>query len=127
MQAKRPCREPERVAFEAYVAEGLHLVRQAGEDCVRRRGVTGVPRGPRPATTANPAGLTGRQAEVLGLLAAGLSNADIAARLTLSPKTVEHHISAVLDKLGVTSRGQAVAVAHERRLLPNIGSFPQET
>jgi DNA-binding CsgD family transcriptional regulator len=83
----------------------------------RRRGVTGVPRGPRPSTAANAAGLTARQAEVLRLLAAGLSTTDIATRLTLSPKTVEHHVSAVLDKLGAASRGRAVAVARDRGLL----------
>ena len=76
---------------------------------LRRHGMTGVPRGPRPATVANDAGLTARQAQVLDLLADGLSNADIAARLTLSVKTVEHHVSAVLTKLGVTTRGQAAA------------------
>jgi DNA-binding NarL/FixJ family response regulator len=52
--------------------------------------------------------------EILRLLADGLSNADIADRLTLSQRTVEHHISAVLGKLDATSRGQAVAAA--RRL-----------
>ncbi|GIE74530.1 LuxR family transcriptional regulator [Actinoplanes philippinensis] len=81
---------------------------------LRRQGVTGVPRGPRPATAADEAGLTARQAQVLALLADGLSNADIAARLTLSVKTVEHHVSAVLAKLGVTSRGQAAAAARRR-------------
>jgi DNA-binding CsgD family transcriptional regulator len=70
-----------------------------------------VPRAPRPATTADPAGLTARQREVLGLLAEGLSDAEIAARLSLSPKTVGHHVSAVLAKLGVPSRGQAAALA----------------
>ena len=83
---------------------------------LRRRGVSGVPRGPRASTTTNAAGLTARQLEVLGLLAKGLTNADIAARLTLSPKTVEHHVSAVLDKLQVTTRGQAIAAAHRLNL-----------
>nr|WP_191910307.1 LuxR family transcriptional regulator [Microbispora cellulosiformans] len=81
---------------------------------LRRRGLTRVPRGPRPATAANPAGLTPRQAEVLALVAEGLSNAEIAARLSLSVKTVDHHVSALLGKLGVATRGQAAAAA--RRL-----------
>ena len=49
--------------------------------------------GPRAPTRANPAGLTGRQLEVLGLLAEGLRNGQIADRLVLSPKTVDHHVS----------------------------------
>ncbi|WP_433214454.1 helix-turn-helix transcriptional regulator [Dactylosporangium sp. CS-047395] len=81
---------------------------------LRRRGVVGVPRGPRPATAANAAGLTGRQVEVLRLLADGRSNAEIAAALTLSEKTVQHHVSAILGKLAATSRTQAAATA--RRL-----------
>src|SRR4029453_8932897 len=70
---------------------------------LRRRGSPRVPRGPTLATAANPAGLTGRQVEVLRLLAEGLSNAEIAARLSLSAKTVEHHVSALLAKLEVGS------------------------
>jgi DNA-binding NarL/FixJ family response regulator len=81
---------------------------------LRRRGTLRVPRGPTRATAANPAGLTGRQVEVLELLAQGLTNAEIAARLSLSVKTVGHHVSALLAKLGVGSRHQAVAAA--RRL-----------
>ena len=79
---------------------------------LRRRGSLRVPRGPTRATAANPAGLTGRQVEVLGLLAEGLTDAEIAARLSLSTKTVGHHVSAVLAKLGVSSRRQAAAAAH---------------
>ena len=55
---------------------------------------------------------------MLALLTRGLSNADIAAELTLSRKTVEHHVSALLDKLGATSRGQATAIAHRLKLVP---------
>jgi DNA-binding CsgD family transcriptional regulator len=65
------------------------------------------PRGPRPATRAHPAGLTLRQAEVLTLLREGLSDADIAERLVLSRRTVEHHVAAILAKLGVGSRREA--------------------
>ena len=73
--------------------------------------MTGIPRGARPAARTHPAGLTGRQADVLGLIATGLSNAEIAGRLFISPKTVEHHVSAIFAKLGVTSRTQAIVRA----------------
>jgi DNA-binding CsgD family transcriptional regulator/tetratricopeptide (TPR) repeat protein len=69
---------------------------------------TQVPRRPRRATAAHPAGLTGREAEVLDLVAAGLTNTAIAARMFISPRTVEHHVSAILAKLGVSSRRDAV-------------------
>jgi len=84
---------------------------------LRKRGFSRVPRGPRRRTAANAAGLTPRQADVLALLAEGLSNAEIADRLTLSAKTVDHHITAVLGKLGVANRSQAVAVAHRLNLV----------
>jgi DNA-binding CsgD family transcriptional regulator len=77
-----------------------------------------VPRGPRPSSRANPSGLTTREAEVLGLLAEGLSYAEVAQRLVLSRKTVSHHVSAVLRKLGEPSRTRAVAAAQRRGLLP---------
>ncbi|MFI5909658.1 LuxR C-terminal-related transcriptional regulator [Dactylosporangium sp. NPDC051541] len=67
-----------------------------------------VPAGPRTATRADPHGLTRREQEVLTLMTEGLTNAAIAGRLVLSVKTVDHHVSAILGKLGVTTRGQAV-------------------
>ena len=76
-----------------------------------------VPRGPRPASRSNPALLTGRELEVLRLLADGLSNGDIAQRLFLSEKTVGHHVSAVLHKLGEPTRSRAVAAALRRGLV----------
>jgi DNA-binding CsgD family transcriptional regulator/tetratricopeptide (TPR) repeat protein len=78
---------------------------------LRARGATGLPRGPRPATGRNPAGLTEREMEVLALVAQGFRNAEIAERLVLSVKTVDHHVSAILRKLGVGTRGQASAEA----------------
>jgi DNA-binding CsgD family transcriptional regulator len=76
---------------------------------LREKGVRGLPRGPRPSTLRNRANLTQRETEILGLVADGLGNAEIAKRLFLSTKTVDHHVSAILRKLGVTTRGQAAA------------------
>lgn len=78
---------------------------------LRERGARGLPRGPRPATQQNPAGLTRREVEVLALVADGLRNAEIAARLVLSERTVAHHVGAILRKLGVHTRAQASAEA----------------
>jgi DNA-binding CsgD family transcriptional regulator/tetratricopeptide (TPR) repeat protein len=74
---------------------------------LRRLGVTRLPRRPRPETRANPSGLTDRQLEVLALLAEGLTNAEIADRLVVSVRTVDHHVAAILAKLGVGSRREA--------------------
>ena len=71
----------------------------------------GIPRGPRAARRGHPFDLTAREQEVLDALSLGLSNGEIAARLFVSPKTVDHHVSAILTKLGVRSRGAAVAKA----------------
>ena len=84
---------------------------------LRERGVRSVPRGPYSAARVEPAtSLTARQLEVLGDWSAeGLRNSDIAARLVVSRRTVDHHVSAVLRKLGVRTRGEAAAVATARR------------
>jgi DNA-binding CsgD family transcriptional regulator/tetratricopeptide (TPR) repeat protein len=101
--------------------DGLGAARAASHvrSRLRKRGFSHLPRGPRRTTAANIAGLTARQAEVLSLIEQGLSNAEIAGRLTLSAKTVDHHVSALLDKLGVSSRGQAAALAHRLQLGPD--------
>lgn len=84
---------------------------------LRERGVAAVPRGPIRATRANVAHLTPRQMEVLELIVAGLANHEIADRLVLSKKTVEHHVSAVYAKLGVDSRAKAIVAARQQSIV----------
>jgi DNA-binding CsgD family transcriptional regulator/tetratricopeptide (TPR) repeat protein len=81
---------------------------------MRTQGVRGVPRGSRMSTRSNPHGLTRREAEILALLSEGLRNSAIAKRLFVSTKTVDHHVSAILSKLGVSSRAEAVAMARNK-------------
>ena len=69
-----------------------------------------------PDGPAAPFGLTGRELEVLRLVAAGLGNREIAAELFISPKTASVHVSNILGKLGVASRGEAAATAHRLHL-----------
>ncbi|NUR09576.1 MAG: helix-turn-helix transcriptional regulator, partial [Nocardioidaceae bacterium] len=76
-----------------------------------------VPRGPRASSRVNEAGLTARELDVLALLVDGLSNAGIAEALVLSPKTVGHHVSSVLAKLGEPSRSRAAAAAVRRGIV----------
>src|SRR5580704_5985202 len=78
---------------------------------LREGGARSVPRGPRPSTKHNPGGLTGREVEVLAMLREEMSNREIAGRLHLSEKTVDHHVAAILAKLGVTNRRQAAKAA----------------
>lgn len=80
---------------------------------LRRKGVKNIPRGMRESTRSNPAQLTNRQIDVLNLLQDGLQNIEIANRLFISPKTVDHHISSILSKLNVTTRGRAVSEARK--------------
>ena len=78
---------------------------------LRPRGARALPRGPRATTRRNPAGLSARELEVLSLLAGGLRNADIGRRLFITEKTAGHHVSAILRKLAVGNRAEAVAAA----------------
>jgi DNA-binding CsgD family transcriptional regulator/tetratricopeptide (TPR) repeat protein len=84
---------------------------------LRQRGVRRLPRGPRPSTRQNARNLTTREQEVLLLVARGLQNADIAARLVISVRTVDHHVTAILRKLGLPNRQQAVFEARRLGLI----------
>jgi DNA-binding CsgD family transcriptional regulator len=105
---------------EAPLLEALDIARRLGAGPLSRRVAARlrglgfrVPAPPRETTRTNPAGLTARQLEVLELLTEGLSNAEIAERLVVSQRTAEHHVAAVLTKLGATSRRDAARLASE--------------
>ena len=89
---------------------------------LRELGAPRIPRGRLRATRENPAGLTERQVDVLALLATGLTNAEIAERLVVSTRTVDHHVSAILTRLGVASRRDAARRAEELGLVAEVGS-----
>ena len=107
-----------REALDAFAELGARPAAALAAKRLRDLGVRGVPRGPRPDTLSHPALLTGREAQVLALLAQGLRNQEIAARHAVSTRTVDHQVSSLLAKLGVRSRMEAVAEAHRLGLLP---------
>jgi len=102
------------LAEEAALSQAIEIARRLEarpleERVSRQMKQLGMPVPPvrrRPAVT-NPGGLTSRQLEVIELLAKGLTNAEIAERLYVSTRTAEHHVEAILTKLGVTSRREA--------------------
>lgn len=90
---------------EALASACRSLLRDAGAAVPRRRGGTGVP------ADLRALGITSREVEVLRLLAGGLANKEIAARLYLSPRTVERHVANLIVKTGVPRRAALVALA----------------
>jgi DNA-binding CsgD family transcriptional regulator len=99
-------------ALTAFEALGARPAVAHTRAVMRTLGVRPIRRGPRAATRANPYGLTIREMDVLKLLHEGLSDAEIAARLYITPKTAGHHVGAVLTKLGVHSRQEAARKLH---------------
>lgn len=100
-----------REALGMFADLGATRAARIGRRMMRRLGIRAIPTGPKRATQANPAGLTVREQEVLRLICAGLANAEIAAMLFISARTVDHHVSAILAKLGVASRTAAASEA----------------
>jgi DNA-binding CsgD family transcriptional regulator len=100
-----------RAALDEFRRLGAHAAERLTVRRLSELGVRKIPRGPRHSTRRNPANLTVRQLEVVRLLAEGCSNAKIAKRLFISPKTAGHHVSAVLSKLSVQTRFEAAREA----------------
>jgi DNA-binding CsgD family transcriptional regulator len=101
------------------IFEGLGATASATVVRTRMRdiGVRSIPVGARSTTRANPSGLTRRESEVLELITRGATNAEIAVALFISRKTVDHHVSAILSKLGTPTRSAAAAEAERRGLV----------
>ena len=107
-----------RAALAVFDELGARPAAALARGRLRTLGVRGIPRGPRPATRANPAGLTRREVDVVTLLARNYGTQEIAGRLFLSPRTVENHIAAILTKLGATTRAEAAARAVQLEIIP---------
>jgi DNA-binding NarL/FixJ family response regulator len=106
-----------REALRRFEALGATVTADLTRRDMRRRGLRAVPAGAHPTTRAHPAGLTRREREVLELVCAGCTNGEISERLVVSLRTVDHHVSSVLAKLGVPSRKLAAAEAARLGLL----------
>jgi DNA-binding CsgD family transcriptional regulator/tetratricopeptide (TPR) repeat protein len=106
-----------REAIARFEALGAEAAARRTRQRMRELGHRGVPTGARASTRQHPFGLTRREDEVLALLCDGLTNEEIAERLVLSTRTVDHHVSAVLAKLDVSSRGAAAAQARRLGLI----------
>lgn len=109
--------EGQIAALEIFTALGAEPAAAALRQRMRGAGVRRIPRGPRQTTRQNPFGLTTRELQILGCLSTGLTNSGIGAKLHVSPKTVDHHVSSVLSKLGAASRGEAARIARAEQLV----------
>jgi len=108
-----------REALDVFENLGAEPATKHARRDLRELGVKGIPRGPHESTRSNPAGLTRREIEIAKLISDGLRNNDIAERLFLSPKTVDHHVSRILSKLGVKTRAQVGREVERRGLAQN--------
>ena len=107
-----------RDAIGRFDALGADAAARRARRKMKALGHRGVPGGGRPSTREHPMGLTRRENDVLLLLCEGLTNDEIAVKLVVSTRTVDHHVSAVLGKLGISTRGAAVAQAQRLGLVP---------
>jgi DNA-binding CsgD family transcriptional regulator/tetratricopeptide (TPR) repeat protein len=114
------CDEEEELkrALELFRSLGAAPAAALATEKLHSIGARGIARGPRKSTQANPSALTDRELDVLALLGEGLRNAEIASRLVISAKTVDHHVSAILGKLGVRDRYAAGQEAIRLGLTP---------
>ena len=109
--------EDKRKAIHLMESMGAPVVAERIKKEMRTAGIKSIPRGMRKSTETNPAFLTGRELEVLELLKGGLQNKEIAGKLFLSAKTIDHHISSILFKLDVNTRTKAVQEAIRLKIL----------
>ncbi|HEX6336131.1 MAG TPA: AAA family ATPase [Jiangellaceae bacterium] len=102
-----------KVALQGFARLGARPMTEHVAATLREMGVRDLPRLPTRETVDNPAGLTNRELEVLALMAKRYTNAEIAAALHIAPKTAGHHVAAILAKLGVHNRRDAVRAAEQ--------------
>lgn len=105
-------------ALERFDAMGAVPEAAQLRQALREEGARGIPKGQRTSTRSNPFGLTTREMEILNHLVGGLSNHRIGEVLFISPKTVDHHVSSILGKLGAANRAEAAEIARTRGLNP---------
>lgn len=104
-------------AITLWASIGAHPAESRARAEARQRGLRGIRRGPYTAARSNPMGLSARELQILHLLSEGHSNAHIAQQLTRSERTIEHHVSRMLAKVGVPHRVALVAQARHAGLL----------
>jgi DNA-binding CsgD family transcriptional regulator/tetratricopeptide (TPR) repeat protein len=113
---------PLREALRIFTSLGASATVQLTRQKMRRLAIRSIPAGPHTATREHPIGLTRREGEVLDLICAGHTNAEIAEKLFISVKTVGHHVSAVLSKIHAPTRRVAALRAAKLGLVATIAS-----